>query len=59
MPFRVLVINEQSRLGRETLNTLIAIRAIERAGVQIWSCSNGRQITLDDEGSELLAVFEA
>jgi DNA invertase Pin-like site-specific DNA recombinase len=59
VPFQILIVNEQSRLGRETLDTLIAIRAIERAGVAIWACNTGRPITLNDEGSELLAVFEA
>lgn len=58
-PFQVLVVNEQSRLGRGGVDTLTAIRDIERAGVAIWSCNNGRQITLDDEGSELLAMFES
>jgi site-specific DNA recombinase len=58
-PFQVLIVNEQSRLGREQLDTMLAIRSIERAGVAIWACNTGRPITLNDESSQLLAAVEA
>src|SRR5262245_45941879 len=34
-PFQVLLVTEQSRLGRETVATLAVIQKIEEAGVQI------------------------
>jgi DNA invertase Pin-like site-specific DNA recombinase len=58
-PFKVLVVSEQSRLGRETLDTLLVVRAIEKAGVAIWSATERRQVTIksDDEASELLTLL--
>src|SRR5437773_3517118 len=59
VPFQVLIVNEQSRLGRDMIDTQISIRDIERAGVALWACNSGRRITLTDEGSQLLAAIEA
>ena len=45
-PFRVLIVSEQSRLGRDTIRALSAIQQIEDAGVEIHSYLDGRRITL-------------
>jgi len=47
-PFQALIVTEQSRLGRETLDTLIVVRQIERASVGLWACNDGRRISLTD-----------
>ena len=39
--FGALVVMEQSRLGRDTGRVLLAIQALEEAGVEIWSYQGG------------------
>ncbi len=52
-PFDVLVVSEQSRLGRETLGTLVVIRQIQEAGVRIFSYLDDREITLEEDTDEI------
>jgi site-specific DNA recombinase len=52
-PFDVLIVSEQSRLGRDTLLTLTLIKRIEEAGVKIWSYLDDSAITLDGEMAEV------
>ncbi len=46
-PFQVLVTMEVSRLGREQTETAVIIREILRAGVRLFTYSDGREITLE------------
>jgi DNA invertase Pin-like site-specific DNA recombinase len=46
--FKVLIVSEQSRLGRDTGRTIGLIQEIEDAGVEVWSYLNGRRIAADD-----------
>jgi DNA invertase Pin-like site-specific DNA recombinase len=59
VPFSKLIVVEQSRLGRDQIDTMVLIRDIEEAGVEIWSTRDGRRITLSDDTSKLLASLEA
>lgn len=54
--FGALIVMESSRLARaeSPIDALLLIRRIEDAGVQIWSYSDDRQISLQDDGEELL-----
>jgi DNA invertase Pin-like site-specific DNA recombinase len=56
--FSTLIVVEQSRLGRDQIDTMVLIRDIEEAGVEIWSTRDGRRITLSDDTSKLLASLE-
>jgi site-specific DNA recombinase len=58
VPFTKLIVVEQSRLGRDQIDTMVLIRDIEEAGVEIWSTRDGRRITLSDDTSKLLASLE-
>lgn len=49
----VLIVSEQSRLGRDTIRTLSAIQALTDADVKIWSYLEDREISLDDEMGEV------
>lgn len=46
-PFTALITMEPSRLGREQTETAVIVREILRAGVRIFTYSDGREITLD------------
>jgi len=59
VPFSKLIVVEQSRLGRDQIDTMVLIRDIEEAGIEIWSTRDGRRITLSDDTSKLLASLEA
>jgi site-specific DNA recombinase len=58
VPFSKLIVVEQSRLGRDQIDTMVLIRDIEEAGVEIWATRDGRRITLSDDTSKLLASLE-
>ena len=58
VPFSKLIVVGQSRLGRDQIDTMVLIRDIEEAGVEIWSTRDGRRITLSDDTSKLLASLE-
>ena len=42
-PFRVLVMSEESRLGRESIETAFALKQLVTAGVQVWFYLEDRQ----------------
>jgi site-specific DNA recombinase len=46
-PFDVLVMSEESRLGRETIEVAYALKQIIQAGVAVWCYLDDRQRTLD------------
>src|SRR5678809_344159 len=45
-PFQVLVMSEESRLGREAIETAFALKTLVTAGVQVWFYLDDRQRTL-------------
>lgn len=56
-PFGALIVMEQSRLGRDTGRVLLAIQALEEAGVEIWSYQGGgSRISVEDESGEVNAT---
>ncbi len=55
-PFDVVVVMEQSRLGRDTGRVLLAIQQLEDAGVEIWNYHGGR-ISVGDESGEVNATI--
>jgi site-specific DNA recombinase len=58
-PFDVLIISEQSRLGRDLVFTLGLIRRIEEAGVKIVSYLDDRPVSMLDDSGEIEQVFRA
>jgi site-specific DNA recombinase len=52
-PFQVLIISEQSRLGRDTIRTLATIQRIQDAGVRIFSYLDDREITIEQDTDEI------
>jgi DNA invertase Pin-like site-specific DNA recombinase len=58
-PFQVLIVSEVSRLGRDTVSTLLVIKRLRDAGVRIVSYLDGRDVTLDDEQGELNAFLQS
>jgi DNA invertase Pin-like site-specific DNA recombinase len=45
-PFQVLIMSEESRLGRESINTAGGFKQIVRAGVRVFLYLNDRELTL-------------
>src|SRR5713101_1800942 len=52
-PFDVLIVSEQSRLGRDTIRTLALIQTITDSGVVIRSYLDDREISVGDEMGEV------
>ena len=46
-PFEILVMSEESRLGRSTNEVPYALGRLIRAGVEVWCYRDARKITLD------------
>ena len=46
-PFQVLVIQDESRLGRETIETAFVLKQIVQAGVRVFFYLDDRERTLD------------
>lgn len=58
-PFDVLIVSEQSRLGRDTIRTLAVILQIQDAGVRIFSYLDDREITLEQDIDEVAQFMPA
>jgi DNA invertase Pin-like site-specific DNA recombinase len=58
-PFTKLVVTEQSRIGRDTVGTIVVVQKLEDAGIEIWSVADNRQITLADESNEIMTLLGA
>ena len=56
-PFDVLIISEQSRLGRSTIPTLALIKQLLMAGVRVFTYLDDREIALDDQTGEIQAFI--
>jgi len=55
--FDVVVTMEQSRLGRDIAKTLELITTIEAAGLEVWSYSDARRISVEEELGEMSATM--
>jgi site-specific DNA recombinase len=58
-PFRVLVVSEFSRIGRDSVRVPYTVQLIEEAGVQIHSYLSGQRISVDDELGEMQTMLHA
>lgn len=50
-PFKILLVTETSRLGRDTVRTLSAIQELEESNVEVWASAKGRQVEHGDIGT--------
>jgi DNA invertase Pin-like site-specific DNA recombinase len=53
-PFQVLIMSEESRLGREQIETAYALKQIITAGVRVFYYLEGRERTLESPTDKLL-----
>src|SRR5262245_34207312 len=53
-PFQVLVMSEESRLGREAIETAYALKQLITAGVRVFFYLEDRERTLDSPTDKLL-----
>ena len=53
-PFQVLVMSEESRLGREAIETAYALKQLVTAGVRVFFYLEGRERTLDNPTDKIM-----
>lgn len=53
-PFDVLIMSEESRLGREQIETAYALKRLISAGVRVWFYLEGRERTLDSPTDKVM-----
>jgi DNA invertase Pin-like site-specific DNA recombinase len=58
-PFQVLIMSEESRLGREAIETAYALKQLIQAGVAVWFYLEDRQRTFDSPTDKLLMSVTA
>jgi site-specific DNA recombinase len=58
-PFKVLIMSEESRLGRETIETAYALKQLIQAGVAVWFYVEDRQRTFDSPTNKFLMSVTA
>src|SRR5580765_6829557 len=58
-PFQVLIMSEESRLGREQIETAYALNQLVTAGVHVWLYLEDRECTLDSPTAKLLMSVAA
>ena len=58
-PFQVLVMSEESRLGREAIETSYTLKQLLQAGVQVWFYLEDRQRTLESATDKILLSVTA
>jgi len=58
-PFQVLIMSEESRLGREAIETAYAMKQLITAGIQVWFYLEDRQRTFDSPTDKLLMSVTA
>jgi site-specific DNA recombinase len=56
-PFKVLVVSEQSRIGRDTILTMMALKQLNDAGVRVFGYLDDREIKVTGGGVELVQAF--
>jgi site-specific DNA recombinase len=57
--FEVLIVSEQSRLSRDTADTLQFLKELARAGVRVYAYHEDRAISLETPGDTLLTTINA
>jgi site-specific DNA recombinase len=50
-PFKIVLVTEPERLGRNTARALSALQDIEELGAEVWATAKGRQIWSEDIGT--------
>jgi site-specific DNA recombinase len=58
-PFQVLVMADESRLGREAIETSYTLKQLLQAGVQVWFYLEDRQRTLESATDKILLSVTA
>ena len=53
-PFQVLVMSEESRLGRESIEVSYALKTLVQAGVRVWLYMEDRERTLDSPTDKIM-----
>ncbi|OFW04611.1 MAG: hypothetical protein A3H96_09485 [Acidobacteria bacterium RIFCSPLOWO2_02_FULL_67_36] len=56
--FQVLVMSEESRLGREMVETMVALKALVVAGVRIFYYMTGKERTIDSPIEKAMMALE-
>ncbi len=57
--FQVLIMSEESRLGREAIETAYALKQLVTAGVHVWFYMEGRERTLDSPTDKIMLSLTA
>src|SRR5262245_53801134 len=58
-PFRVLIMSEASRLGREGIQTNSELKGVVTADVRVWCYLDDRELTLSSTNDELLVTVNS
>jgi site-specific DNA recombinase len=58
-PFQVLIMSEESRLGRESIETAYLLKQIVQAGVRVWFYLEDRERTLDSPTDKIMLSLTA
>jgi DNA invertase Pin-like site-specific DNA recombinase len=58
-PFQILTVSEQSRLSRDTSDTLQVLKELARAGVRVFAYQDDRAISLETPSDTLLTTVNA
>ena len=58
-PFQVLVMSEEARLGRESIETAYALKQLVQAGVKVWFYLEDRERTLDSPTDKIMMSLTA
>jgi site-specific DNA recombinase len=58
-PFQVLIVSEQSRLSRDTSDTLQLLKELARAGVRVFAYQDDRAISLETPADTLFTTVNA
>src|SRR4051794_9158419 len=58
-PFQVLIMSEESRLGREAIETAYALKQLVTAGVHVWFYLEARERTLDSPTDKIMLSLTA
>src|SRR5262247_1330610 len=58
-PFQALIMSEESRLGRESIEVAYALKQLSQAGVRVWLYLEDRERTLDSPTEKLLMSVAA
>jgi DNA invertase Pin-like site-specific DNA recombinase len=58
-PFQFLVMSEESRLGREAIETAYALKQLIQAGVHVWFYLDDRERTLDSPMEKAMLALQS